>query len=245
MGDYVCTAKNREGVVTATTRIIVAGPAMITGPPRNLTKLEGDKTELVCITKALPSNVTYRWFHNGTEVTQLSWLNPRASIKRDGTLFVNPTTAEDMGRFTCEVSNGIGQPDTASAFLSVECKQCPIPFRSSHSSLVYPIFPSRDRSCARRVLAHDPVPAAGPVRRRALLRAGESGLPVHHVDEGPETLRPERPAERGVAEERVAAVPQREPGNSGSVPLHSLQRARNGRPLQHHGNPRAGYAAVQ
>lgn len=125
MGDYVCTAKNREGVVTATTRIIVAGPAMITGPPRNLTKLEGDKTELVCITKALPSNVTYRWFHNGTEVTQLSWLNPRTSIKRDGTLFINPTTAEDMGRFTCEVSNGIGQPDTASAFLSVECKSSP------------------------------------------------------------------------------------------------------------------------
>jgi hypothetical protein len=122
MGDYVCAAKNREGVVTATTRIVVAGPAMITGPPRNVTKLEGDKTELVCITKALPSNVTYRWFHNGTEVTQLSWLSPRTSIKRDGTLFISPTNSEDMGMFTCEVSNGIGQPDRASAFLSVECK---------------------------------------------------------------------------------------------------------------------------
>lgn len=122
MGDYVCAAKNREGVVTATTRIVVAGPAMITGPPRNVTKLEGDKTELVCITKALPSNVTYRWFHNGTEVMQLSWLSPRTSIKRDGTLFISPTNAEDMGTFTCEVSNGIGQPDKASATLSVECE---------------------------------------------------------------------------------------------------------------------------
>jgi len=119
-GDYICSAKNREGTVTATTRVIVAGPAVITGPPRNITKLEGDKTELPCVTKALPSNVTYRWFHNGSEVSSLSWLNSRVSIKRDGTLVIAPTAADDSGLFTCEVTNGIGNPDSASAFLTVE-----------------------------------------------------------------------------------------------------------------------------
>lgn len=120
MGDYICSAKNQEGTVTATTRVIVAGPAAITGPPRNITKLEGDKTELVCITKALPSNVTHRWFQNGTEVGNISWMSSRVTIKKDGTLVINPVTAEDSGLFTCEVSNGIGNPDSASAFLSVE-----------------------------------------------------------------------------------------------------------------------------
>lgn len=116
MGDYQCSAENREGVVSATTRLIVAGPAVITGPPRNLTRLEGDTTELVCITKALPSNVTYRWLHDGSEVQ----FDSRISLKRDGTLVVSPTASEDSGVYTCEASNGIGLPDTASATLTVE-----------------------------------------------------------------------------------------------------------------------------
>ena len=106
MGDYICSAKNREGTVTATTKVIVAGPAAITGPPRNLTILEGAKTELSCLTKALPSNVTHRWFQNGSEIQNINWMSSRTTIKRDGTLVLNPTTAEDSGIFTCEVSNG-------------------------------------------------------------------------------------------------------------------------------------------
>ena len=78
---------------------------------------------LECITQALPSNVTYRWYHDGVKLSQLSRFDSRALIKSDGMLVINPTTVEDMGRFTCEASNGIGPPDVASAFLSVECKQ--------------------------------------------------------------------------------------------------------------------------
>lgn len=62
-------AENKEGSVSATTKVIVAGAAVITGPPRNLTKLEGDKAEFVCDAKALPSNVTHRQVcSNGTFV---------------------------------------------------------------------------------------------------------------------------------------------------------------------------------
>lgn len=125
IGDYLCMARNREGSVSAPVKVIVAGPAVITVPPRNLTKLEGDKAEFVCEAKALPSNVTHRWYHNGVEINQLSWLETRTLVRRDGTLFINPTSAEDSGKYTCEVYNGIGNPDLASAYLSIECKYLP------------------------------------------------------------------------------------------------------------------------
>ncbi|RWS31959.1 protein turtle-like protein [Leptotrombidium deliense] len=118
IGDYLCMARNREGSVTATAKVIIAGSAVITVPPRNLTKLEGEKAEFVCEAKALPSNVTHKWFHNGVEISQLSWLDTRTLVKHDGTLLINPTSAEDSGKYTCEVFNGIGQTDSSSAWLN-------------------------------------------------------------------------------------------------------------------------------
>ncbi|XP_015783497.1 protein turtle isoform X3 [Tetranychus urticae] len=120
IGDYLCMARNREGSVTTTAKVIVAGSAVITVPPRNLTKLEGDKAEFTCEAKALPSNVTYQWFHNNVDISELSWLDTRTIIKRDGTLLINPTSAEDSGQYTCKVFNGIGSPETAFAYLTVE-----------------------------------------------------------------------------------------------------------------------------
>ncbi|XP_053203536.1 protein turtle-like isoform X3 [Panonychus citri] len=120
IGDYLCMARNREGSVTTAAKVIVAGPAVITSPPRNLTKLEGDKAEFTCEAKALPSNVTYQWFHNNIDKSELSWLDTRTIVKRDGTLLINPTSAEDSGQYTCKVFNGIGSPDTAFAWLTVE-----------------------------------------------------------------------------------------------------------------------------
>ena len=70
VGEYQCIAKNKEGSVAATTKMMVAGPATIINPPKNLTKLEGDKVEMTCKAKALPPDVTYRWFHNGIEISK-------------------------------------------------------------------------------------------------------------------------------------------------------------------------------
>ncbi|UYV84878.1 IGSF9B [Cordylochernes scorpioides] len=140
IGDYMCVARNREGSVSATAKVIVAGeylvvyssekkslknvcdagPAVIIVPPHNLTKLEGKQAELVCEARALPANITHHWFHNGVEITQLSWLDQRAMVRKDGSLYINPTHAEDSGLYSCEVSNGIGTPETASAYLSIE-----------------------------------------------------------------------------------------------------------------------------
>ncbi|XP_037574200.1 protein turtle-like isoform X1 [Dermacentor silvarum] len=120
VGDYTCMARNSEGSDSALAKVIVAGPAVITTPPQNLTKLEGNFAEFVCEARALPSNITHRWFYNGVEISKLTWLQTRTLVRQDGTLFINPTAADDSGFYTCEISNGIGQPESATAYLNIE-----------------------------------------------------------------------------------------------------------------------------
>ncbi|XP_068973197.1 protein turtle isoform X11 [Bombus flavifrons] len=98
----------------------VHGGAVITVPPTNQTKLEGEKVQFSCEAKALPGNVTVRWFREGAPVTELSALDTRVSIKPDGSLVINPVSADDSGQYLCEVTNGIGDPQSASAYLNVE-----------------------------------------------------------------------------------------------------------------------------
>ncbi|EZA62875.1 Protein turtle [Ooceraea biroi] len=94
--------------------------AVIMVPPTNQTKLEGEKVQFSCEAKALPGNVTVRWFREGAPVTEVSSLDTRVSIKMDGSLIINPVSADDSGQYLCEVTNGIGEPQTASAYLNVE-----------------------------------------------------------------------------------------------------------------------------
>ncbi|XP_012236709.1 protein turtle-like isoform X3 [Bombus vosnesenskii] len=120
IGDYTCIARNGEGQISHTARVIIAGGAVITVPPTNQTKLEGEKVQFSCEAKALPGNVTVRWFREGAPVTELSALDTRVSIKPDGSLVINPVSADDSGQYLCEVTNGIGDPQSASAYLNVE-----------------------------------------------------------------------------------------------------------------------------
>ncbi|KYN11717.1 Protein turtle [Trachymyrmex cornetzi] len=102
------------------TRIHRLRGAVIMVPPTNQTKLEGEKVQFSCEAKALPGNVTVRWFREGAPVTEVSALDTRVSIKMDGSLVINPVSADDSGQYLCEVTNGIGDPQTASAYLNVE-----------------------------------------------------------------------------------------------------------------------------
>ncbi|XP_076629101.1 protein turtle isoform X5 [Colletes latitarsis] len=120
IGDYTCIARNGEGQISHTARVIIAGGAVITVPPTNQTKLEGEKVQFSCEAKALPGNVTVRWFREGAPVTEVSALDTRVSIKTDGSLVINPVSADDSGQYLCEVTNGIGDPQSASAYLNVE-----------------------------------------------------------------------------------------------------------------------------
>uniref|UniRef100_A0A8W7PF16 Ig-like domain-containing protein n=1 Tax=Anopheles coluzzii TaxID=1518534 RepID=A0A8W7PF16_ANOCL len=122
IGDYTCIARNGEGQVSHTARVIIAGGAVIMVPPTNQTKLEGEKVQFTCEAKAMPGNVTVRWFREGSPVREVAALETRVTIRKDGSLIINPVSADDSGQYTCEVSNGIGEPQSASAYLNIECK---------------------------------------------------------------------------------------------------------------------------
>lgn len=94
-------------------------------PPTNQTKLEGEKAIFTCEAKAMPGNVTVRWFREGSPVREVASLETRVTIRKDGSLIINPVSADDSGQYLCEVSNGIGDPQSASAYLNVECKCLP------------------------------------------------------------------------------------------------------------------------
>nr|CAD7447453.1 unnamed protein product [Timema bartmani] len=98
----------------------VHGGAVIMVPPTNQTKLEGEKVQFSCEAKALPGNVTVKWYREGVYVKEVAALETRVTIRRDGSLIVNPVSADDSGQYMCEVTNGIGDPQSASAFLNVE-----------------------------------------------------------------------------------------------------------------------------
>ncbi|XP_039952933.1 protein turtle isoform X3 [Bactrocera tryoni] len=120
IGEYTCIARNGEGQVSHTARVIIAGGAVIMVPPTNQTKLEGEKVIFSCEAKAMPGNVTVRWFREGSPVREVASLETRVTIRKDGSLIINPVSADDSGTYLCEVTNGIGDPQSASAYLNVE-----------------------------------------------------------------------------------------------------------------------------
>ena len=95
---------------------------MITKRPKNATVQEGQGAEMSCEGKANPENVTVRWYKDGIAVKSTTGLDRRTAVKKDGTLVFAKVEAEDQGRYTCEVTNGIGTPIAASAYLGVECE---------------------------------------------------------------------------------------------------------------------------
>ena len=107
-GDYVCLASNSEGSVEARAQVALAVPAVITTMPRNQTRLEGERAELLCQAKALPSNITYKWLFNGKPLQQLKRFESRFTIKqRDGTLVLHSLHRDDQGEFKCQATNGL------------------------------------------------------------------------------------------------------------------------------------------
>ncbi|KAH1021035.1 hypothetical protein HUJ04_010608, partial [Dendroctonus ponderosae] len=96
IGDYTCIARNGEGQISHTARVIVAGGAVIMVPPINQTTQEGEKVQFTCEAKALPGNVTVKWYREGAPVTELAALETRVNVKKDGALVINPVIPEDF-----------------------------------------------------------------------------------------------------------------------------------------------------
>lgn len=83
---------------------------------------EGQAAEFPCAGQAHPGNLSVSWFRAGIPIKTIGSLSGRGIIKPDNTLYLNKVLAEDQGKWACELTNGIGQPVGASAYLTVECK---------------------------------------------------------------------------------------------------------------------------
>ena len=87
-----------------------------------MTVLEGQGMEFQCHGEANPKNVSVRWYKDGKRIKAIADLDRRTATRVNGTLVFSKVVAGDEGMYTCEVTNGIGKPITASAHLAVECK---------------------------------------------------------------------------------------------------------------------------
>ena len=97
---------------------------MIINPPTDQTVLERMEVIFNCEGQANPGNLSVSWYKGNLPVKSIDEgaLSERASVRSDGALVISTVLTSDKGTYTCEVTNGIGQPITASANLVVHCK---------------------------------------------------------------------------------------------------------------------------
>ena len=108
--------------------------------------MESTEVTFPCKGEAKPANLTTNWFrwvsvtrpkprpyystntrthHPQFQMKPLRAINAlagRFQVKSDGSLVISEVSANDEGKYTCQISNGIGKPISASAYLTVECK---------------------------------------------------------------------------------------------------------------------------
>lgn len=159
---------------------------MIIVPPMNVTRLEGDKLEMPCEARGLPGNFTVTWYRENHAVRSIPWLESRTLLKRNGTLVISPIHSDDRGMYTCEVTNGIGEPQRASAFVEVECESLHGTWRRSLFIALKPNFfrlIKSCRSCSSDVHSYSPIFAVASFGGCTVSRGSASALPVHHLDQ--------------------------------------------------------------
>lgn len=184
----------------------------------------------------MPGNVTVRWYREGTLVHEVQALDSRVTVRKDNALVINPVSADDSGQYLCEVSNGIGDPQSASAYLNVECEFLVLRKDKKDRNLKIKLFsPLYLRSCQSDLHAIGAVPSVSLGRRRAVLHPGESSVAVRHLDQGQTPAGTLSNKGHCGHEQRIALVHPRQPEPSGSVHLHAVQRARHARLFRGHG----------
>lgn len=108
-------ASNSEGSVEARSQVVLAVPAVIELAPRNQTRLEGERAELLCQAKALPANITYKWLFNDKPIQTLKWFESRYTLRRDGALTLHALHRDDQGLYRCQATNGLAHRSAQAA----------------------------------------------------------------------------------------------------------------------------------
>ena len=102
--------------------IILPGGAVITNPPLNQNKTEGDMVSFICEGEGTPGNLSVAWYRDNVPITSVGSMHGRVNVKTSGNLIISPVKADDAGSYVCELTNGIGRPQTATANLEVTCE---------------------------------------------------------------------------------------------------------------------------
>uniref|UniRef100_A0A8C2Z4B0 Immunoglobulin superfamily, member 9a n=1 Tax=Cyclopterus lumpus TaxID=8103 RepID=A0A8C2Z4B0_CYCLU len=131
-GRYTCHASNSEGNVTRMTKVKIKGPPVIVTPPTSTALNKSQNALLRCQAVADPPNMTYVWQRGGENVHHIESLKSRVKIMVDGTLLISSLIPEDSGNYTCMPTNGLLNPPTASANLTVmhPAQALPMPQRT-------------------------------------------------------------------------------------------------------------------
>ena len=108
--------------ITMILKIIFPGGAVITNPPLNQNKTEGDMVSFVCEGEGTPGNLSVAWYRDNLPITSVGSMHGRVNVKTSGNLIISPVKADDAGSYVCELTNGIGRPQTATANLEVTCE---------------------------------------------------------------------------------------------------------------------------
>lgn len=101
--------------------LAVDGGTLLKIPPVNQTVMEYDAALFHCSVKA-PDTMFVTWYKDGELLSTYHDLATRTIMGADGSLMITPTLMTDLGVYECIVKNNIGEQETASAYLNVQCE---------------------------------------------------------------------------------------------------------------------------
>ncbi|KAH7976676.1 hypothetical protein HPB52_018021 [Rhipicephalus sanguineus] len=152
VGNYTCTASNALGGDSFTAELVVAEapklqPVLIA---KDHPLLETLVVSCIAIRGSQP--LKFAWFKDGRSLDEGTRAQPRLLTDALSTLTIPKVTAEDVGNYTCRVSNSVGS-DSYSAELLVTAGTC----YSSNTVLHYHyiVWRARCRAHCWILPAHD------------------------------------------------------------------------------------------
>ncbi|EEC17788.1 cell adhesion molecule, putative [Ixodes scapularis] len=153
LGNYSCTVSNGAGSDSFTAPLVVEDKPQIqpfSFPPNvNL----GEKASVTCSATRGDGPFRFTWTQDGRPIVNTASKYARTVVDDIATMTIEKVSAEDVGNYTCTVSNGAGR-DSASASLMVEafalfaCLNGAVPSKSN----VGTDFPAELRESGRPAL---------------------------------------------------------------------------------------------
>lgn len=88
----------------------------------NQTVVEGSDVEFYCRTEAFPAATTFRWFKDGSRISNSNDYAIEEINNEESRLTVRQAKKSSAGRYSCDGENGVAIGREKSAFLIVKCK---------------------------------------------------------------------------------------------------------------------------